>query len=120
MKNTITMYVIIWWQNKTVDENGHVWSFLYHVKIFFPVHKHGNHCMIFVICPADRKITIIESLYDQGSRHVTIFDNMVKFIHDYETSKELPQDKWDWNMHPVIVDKQLNNDDCGVCVCLAI
>jgi hypothetical protein len=40
-----------------------------------------------------------------------MFDNIVKFVHDYKKSKE---------MHPVVVDKQLNLDDCGVCTCLAI
>jgi Ulp1 family protease len=51
---------------KTVDANGHVWSFLSHEKIFFPVHKHANHWVLFVVFPADRQITIIDSLYDQG------------------------------------------------------
>jgi hypothetical protein len=70
--------------------------------------------VIFVICPAGRQITTIDSLYDQGKWHVTIFENLVRFIHDYDKSKELPQDKWAWHMHPAVVDKQLNNDDCRV------
>jgi hypothetical protein len=49
-----------------------------------------------------------------------MFDNIVKFIHDYEKSKEIPKDKWAWHMHLVVVDKQLNLDDWGVCTCLAI
>jgi hypothetical protein len=49
---------------KTVDLNGHVMSFLSHKKIFVPVHKDLNHWVIFVICSADRNITIIDSLYD--------------------------------------------------------
>jgi hypothetical protein len=106
--------------NKTVDEDGHVWSFLSHVKIFVPVHKHNNHWVIFVICPAERQITVIDSLYDQGQWYVTIFDNLVRFIHQYERSRDLPQDKWAWHMHPVVVNKQLNNDDYGVCLSLAI
>jgi Ulp1 family protease len=69
---------------KKVDENGHVWSFISHEKISVPVQKHGNHWVLFVICPADRQITIIDSLYDQGSWHVKMFDNIVKFIDDYE------------------------------------
>jgi hypothetical protein len=78
--------------NKTVDANGHVWSFLSHEKIFVPVHKHQNHwVLLFVICPADQKNTIIDSLYDQGTWHVKTFDNIVKFIHHYEKSKEIPK-----------------------------
>jgi hypothetical protein len=50
---------------KTVDSNVHVWSFLSHEKICVPVHKDANHWVLFVICPADQKITIIDSLYDQ-------------------------------------------------------
>jgi hypothetical protein len=87
---------------------------------FVPVHKDLNHWVLFVVCPADREITIIDSLYDQGSWHGLMFENLVKFIHEYERSKDLPQDKWDWHMHPVVVDKQLNLDDCGVCTCMAI
>jgi hypothetical protein len=49
-----------------------------------------------------------------------MFDNIGKFIHDYKKSKEIPKDKWDWHMNQVVVDKQLNLDDCGVCTCLAI
>jgi hypothetical protein len=105
---------------KTVDENGHVSSFLSHEKIFVPVHKHGNHWVLFVICPANRQITIIDSLYDQGSWHVKMFDNIVKFVHDYKKSKEIPKDKCTWHMHLVVVDKQLNLYNCGVCTCLAI
>jgi Ulp1 family protease len=99
---------------KTVDSNGHVMSFLSHEKIFVPVQKDANHWFLFVICPAERQITIIDLLYDQGPWHVLMFDNIVKFIHDYEKSKEIPKDKWNWHMHPVVVDKQLNLVDCGV------
>jgi Ulp1 family protease len=76
--------------------------------------------VLFVICPADRQITIIDSLYDQGLWHVLMFDNIVKLIHDYKKSKKIPEDKWDWHMHPVVVNKQLNLDYCGVYTCLAI
>jgi Ulp1 family protease len=69
---------------KTVDLNGNVLSFLSHEKICTPVHKDLNHWVIFVICPADRQITIIDSLYDQGPWHVLLFDNIVNFIHDYK------------------------------------
>jgi hypothetical protein len=48
-----------------------------------------------------------------------MFDNIVKFIHDYEKSEEIPKDKWAWHMHPVVVEKQLHLNDCGVCTCLA-
>jgi Ulp1 family protease len=99
---------------KTVDLNGHIMSFISHEKIFVPVHKDLNHWVIFVICPADRQITIIDSLYDQGPWHVLMFDNIVKFIHDYKKSKDIPEDKWAWHMHPVVVNKQLNLDDCEV------
>jgi Ulp1 family protease len=105
---------------KTVDSNGHDMSFLSHDKILVPVHKYLNHLVLFAICPADRQITIIDSLYDQGTWHVLMFDNIVKFIHDYEKSKDIPEDKWAWHMHPVVVNKQLNLDYCGVCTCLAI
>jgi Ulp1 family protease len=105
---------------KTVDSNKHAWSFLPHEKIFVPVYKDKNHWVLFVICPADRQITIIDSLYDQGSWHVLMFDNIVKFIHNYEKSKEIPKDKWTWHMHPVVVNKQLNLGDCGACTCLEI
>jgi Ulp1 family protease len=71
-------------RKQTVDENGLVWSFLSHEKIFVPVHKHGNHWVLFVICPADRQITIIDSLYDQGSWHVMMFDNIVNSVDDCE------------------------------------
>jgi Ulp1 family protease len=70
--------------NKTVDSNGHVMSFMSHEKIFVPVHNDLKHWVLFVICPADRKITIIDSLYDQGPCHVLMFENLVKFIHEYE------------------------------------
>jgi hypothetical protein len=72
---------------KTVDANGHAWSFLSHKKIFVPVHKHANYWVLFVDCPDDRDITIIDSQYDQGPWPVMMFDNIVKFIHDYEKSK---------------------------------
>jgi Ulp1 family protease len=100
---------------KTVDTNGHVWSFLSHRKIFVPVHKHEHYWVLFVVCPADQHITIIGSLCDQGPWHVKMFDNIVKIIHDYEQSKEIPKDKWAWHMHAVVVDQQLNLDDFGVC-----
>jgi Ulp1 family protease len=106
---------------RTVDSNGHVWSFLSHEKIFVLVHKHAHHWVLFVICPADRQITIIDLLYDQGPWHAMMFDNIVKFIHDYEKSKETPKDKWALHMHPVVVNRQLNLNDCEeVCTCLAI
>jgi Ulp1 family protease len=69
---------------KTVNSNGHVWSFLSHEKIFVPVLKDANHWVLFVIFPANLQITIIDSLYNQGPWHVLMFDNIVKFIHDYE------------------------------------
>jgi hypothetical protein len=80
---------------KKVDSNGHVMSFLSHEKICVPVHKDLNHWVLFVICPADGQITIIDSLYDQGPWH-------------------------GWHMHSVVVDKQLNLVDCGVFTCMAI
>jgi Ulp1 family protease len=69
---------------KTVDSNGHVMSFLSHEKICVPVHKDAHHWVLSVFCPADRQITIIDSLYDQGPWHFLMFNNIVKFIHDYE------------------------------------
>jgi Ulp1 family protease len=72
---------------KTIDANGHVWYFLPHEKICVPVHKHQHHWVLFVICPAHQQITIIDSLYDQGPWHVKMFDNILKFIHDYKKSK---------------------------------
>jgi hypothetical protein len=84
--------------HKTVDENGHVWSFLSHDKICIPIHKHVNHWVLFVIFPADQQITIIYYLYDQGKGHVHIFDNFVRFIRYYKKLKELLQEKWAWHM----------------------
>jgi Ulp1 family protease len=68
--------------NKTVNSNGHGMSFLSHEKIYVSVHKYLNHWVLFVICPADRQITIIDSLYDQGPCHVLMLENLVKFIHE--------------------------------------
>jgi Ulp1 family protease len=62
---------------KTVYSNGHVMSFLSHEKICVPVHKDANHWVLFVICPANRQITIIDSFYDQGPWRVLTFDNIV-------------------------------------------
>jgi Ulp1 family protease len=45
---------------KTVNSNGHARSFLSHAKIFVPVHKNANYWVLFVVCSADRKITIID------------------------------------------------------------
>jgi hypothetical protein len=61
-----------------------------------------------------------DSLYDQGPWHVKNLNNIVMFIDDYKKSKEIPKDKWAWHMHPVVVDKQLNLDNCGVCTCFEI
>jgi Ulp1 family protease len=69
-------------KKKKVDSNGHVMSFISHEKICVPVHKALNHWFQFVICPAYRQITIIDSLYDQGPWHVLMFENLVKFIHE--------------------------------------
>jgi hypothetical protein len=105
---------------KTVDSNGHVWPFISHEKTFVPVHKDANNWVLFVIFPADRQTTIIDSLYDQGLWHILMFDNIVKFIQDFKKSKDIPKYKRAWHMHPVVVNKQLNLEDCGVCTCLAI
>jgi hypothetical protein len=43
---------------KTVDENGHVWSFLSHDKICVTVHKHGTQWVLFVICPAVKAMVV--------------------------------------------------------------
>jgi Ulp1 family protease len=69
---------------KEVYAQRHVWSFLSHEKILGPVRKHGIHWLLFVICPANRQINIIDSLYDQGSCHVKMFDNIAKLIEKYE------------------------------------
>jgi hypothetical protein len=74
-------------RKKKVYANRHVWSFLSHEKIFVPVHNHANHWVLFVVCPADRQITFIDSLYYQGLWNVMMLDNIVKFIHDYNKSK---------------------------------
>jgi hypothetical protein len=44
----------------------------------------------------------------------------VKFIHEYQNSKELPEDQCAWHLHPIVVKKQVNFEDCGVCLSLAI
>jgi Ulp1 family protease len=69
---------------KKVDSHGHVMSFMSHKKIFVTVHKDLNHWVLFVICPADQQITIIDSLYDQGPWHVLMYESLVKFIHEYD------------------------------------
>jgi hypothetical protein len=74
----------------------------------------------FIICPANQEIAVSDSLYETTQWHVTIFDNLVKFLHDYQKSKDIPEDRWAWHMHPVVVKKKNNNDDCGVCLSLAI
>jgi Ulp1 family protease len=53
-----------WVTNKSVDDDGHVWSFLSHEMIFVPVHEHNDHWVLFIICPVNREITVIDSLYD--------------------------------------------------------
>jgi hypothetical protein len=45
---------------------------------------------------------------------------MVSFIHDYQKSKGIPEDRWDWHLRLVVVKKTENFDDCGVCLSLAI
>jgi Ulp1 family protease len=84
-----------WVTKKSVDDDRHVvWSFLSHEMIFVPVHKNNDHWVLFIIWPASRDITVIDSLYDTRQWHVIIFLNLVKFIQDYHNSKELPEDQW--------------------------
>jgi hypothetical protein len=41
-------------------------------------------------------------------------------IDEYQKSKSLPHDQWAWYMRPITAKKQVNNDDCGVCLILTI
>jgi hypothetical protein len=109
-----------WVTKRTVDDDGHVWSFLSHDLIFVPVHKSKNHWVLFVRCPPNQEINVIDSLSDRIQGHVTIFDNLEKFIHDYQKSKDIPQDRWTWYLRAVVVKKKDNYDNCGVCLSLAI
>jgi hypothetical protein len=64
---------------------------------------------------------VIDSLYDPTSPfHVTIYHNLVQFIQDYQKPKYLPQDGWAWHIHAITTKKQANDDDCGVCLSIAI
>jgi hypothetical protein len=77
------------WGGGAVENDGHVGTFLSHDKIFVPVHKSNNHWVIFIICPADRQIAVFDSLYEPRQWYVTILDNLVRFIHDYQKSKDI-------------------------------
>jgi hypothetical protein len=106
---------------KEVNNGGQVFSFLSHEAIFVPVNMNNVHWVLFVICPPNREILAINSLYDPTSPfHFTIYHNLVHFIQDYHQLKSLPQDRWAWIMRPITVKKQVNDDDCGVCLSLAI
>jgi hypothetical protein len=52
------------------------------------------------------------SLYDTSKWYATIFQNLVKFIHAYQNSKELTEDQWAWYFYDYGV--------CGVCLNIAI
>jgi hypothetical protein len=45
---------------------------------------------------------------------------MVRFINDYQKSKDIPEERWAWHVCTAIVKKQENYDDCGVCLSLAV
>jgi hypothetical protein len=76
------------------------------------------HWVIFAVCPANQEILVIDSLYDPTSLcHVTIYQNMVQLIQDYQQSK-YPPPKIDG--HTITAKKQVDGVDCGVCLSLTI
>jgi hypothetical protein len=110
-----------WATKREVNDDGHVFSFMSHELISVPVNMENVHWCLFVICPANREIIVIDSLYDPRSQyHVNIYHHLVHFIQDYQKTKSLPQDEWAWHMKPITVKRQVNQDGCGVCMSLAI
>jgi Ulp1 family protease len=86
-----------------------------------PVKMDNMNWVLFAFWPANQDILAIDSLFDPTSTfHVTMYRNLVHFIQDYQQSKFLLQDRWAWHMRAITVKKQVNDDDCGVCVSLAI
>jgi hypothetical protein len=75
MENTITLDAVVWWRRKQsmhMDMSGPS----FHTRRGEnPVHKHQHHWVLFVIFPAYRQITIIDSLYDQGLWQSTILSS---------------------------------------------
>jgi hypothetical protein len=53
-----------------------------------------NRITIGYFLSSQLQITVIDSLYEPRQCHVTILENMVRFIHEYGKSKDLLQDKW--------------------------
>jgi hypothetical protein len=92
-----------------------------HELIFLPVNMDTVHWVLFFICPANREIIVIDSLYDPRIQyHINMYHNLVRFIQDYQRTTPLPQDEWAWHMKPITANRQVNQDDCGVCMSLAV
>jgi hypothetical protein len=92
-----------------------------HDLISVPVNMENVHWVLFVICPENQEIIVIDSMYDPRSQyHINFYHNCVQFIQDYQKTKSLPQDKWECHMKPITVKQQVNQDECGVCMSLAM
>jgi Ulp1 family protease len=86
---------------KEANDDGHIFPFIFHKVVVVTINMNNAHWIFFAICPANLDILVIDSLYDPTSLfHVTIYQNMVQFIDDYQQSKYFPQDRW----------------ACGICV----
>jgi hypothetical protein len=101
-----------WVPKRGVNPDGHVFLFMSHELMFVPVNMENVHWVLFIICPANREIIVIDSLYDPKSQyHVNIYHNLVRFIQDYQKTRLLPQDRWAWDIKPITVKHQVNQDD---------
>jgi Ulp1 family protease len=82
-----------WVTKREVNPDVHVFWFMSNELIFVPVNMENVQWVLFVICPANREIFVVDSLYDPRSQyHVNIYHNLVPFIQDYQKTKSLPQD----------------------------
>jgi hypothetical protein len=108
-----------WVTKKEVKGQYHIFLFLLHEVIFVPVNMDTFDWILFAILPANLEILVIDSWFDPTTRyHVLIYRTILCFIDDYQQSKSLSKDQWAWNMHTFTVKKQVNNDECGVCLSL--
>jgi Ulp1 family protease len=77
-----------WVTKKDVNSDGHVLSFMSHELMFVPVNMDNVHWILFVICPENREMIVIDSLYDPISQyHISMYRNLVHFIQEYQRKK---------------------------------
>jgi Ulp1 family protease len=70
-----------WVTKREVNDDGHMISFMSHELISVPMNMENVHWCLFLICPANREIIVIDSLYDPRSQyHVNIYHHLVHFI----------------------------------------